>query len=194
MSFENILKKNINTIGNIKYLETYRERPHISKYKLEVNEDIIYTAINQFNIIEYKNQLSKKYIGAINIITDLFITIYNINLRKIAVLRLNTNTENTNLIKQFKSYLNKNAKDNLEIRLFGLQNNNNLKILNELLSIIITYKVPIYEIDLFGNEIRHIAIDLEIGPSFNILLENRLYRPGELINNIDSKEPQKEDK
>ncbi len=194
MSFENILKKNINNIGNIKYLETYRERPHISKYKLESNEDIVYIAINQFNIIEYKDQLSKKYIGAVNIITDLFITIYDINLRKIAVLRLNPDTDNINLIKQFKTYLNNNNKNNLEIRLFGLQNNNNLKILNELLSIIIKYKVPIYELDLFGNEIRHIAIDLEIGPSFNILLEDRLYRPGELINNINSNSQQKEDK
>ena len=40
----------------------------------------------------------------------------------------------------------------------------------------------IFEADLFGSDRRNIAIDLKTGTSFNMLTENRLYKPGELAN------------
>ena len=42
------------------------------------------------------------------------------------------------------------------------------------------------EIDMFGEEKRHMAIDMKTGLSYDLLLENRIYRPGELKN--DEKE------
>ena len=36
------------------------------------------------------------------------------------------------------------------------------------------------EVDLFGTDTRHIALDLKTGVSYNLLLLNRLYRAGEL--------------
>ena len=38
------------------------------------------------------------------------------------------------------------------------------------------------EIDLFGTDKRHIALDLKTGTSYDLFLENRIYRPGELAN------------
>ena len=45
-------------------------------------------------------------------------------------------------------------------------------------------RIPIFEADLFGNSTRHIAIDIYSGMSFNVLLEDKLYKPGELVNNM----------
>jgi hypothetical protein len=42
------------------------------------------------------------------------------------------------------------------------------------------------EVDLFGEEKRHIVMDMKTGLSYDLLLENRIYRPGELKN--DEKE------
>ncbi len=191
MSFEKIFKSDIiNKKINNRYLQTYKERPHISKYRLETNENSNYININEKILINYSTKLSKTYIAAINIVNDLFVTLYSINSRNMFVFRLDLNNNNNN-IKEFEQYLNKNKHNNLELRLFGFQNadinNNAFMVLNKLADIAIKYAIPISEIDLFGNEIRHIAIDLKIGSTFNILLENRLYRPGELISQPQNK-------
>lgn len=184
MSFEKIFKSDIiNKKINNRYLQTYKERPHISKYNLDTNENSNYININEKILTNYSTKLSKSYIAAINIVSDLFATLYSINSRDIFVFRLDLKNNN-NIIKEFEQYLNKNKHNNLELRLFGFQNtniNDALVVLNKLADISIKYATLISEIDLFGNEIRHIAIDLKIGSTFNVLLENRLYRPGELI-------------
>ncbi|MCL4404741.1 hypothetical protein M1583_02000, partial [Candidatus Marsarchaeota archaeon] len=44
--------------------------------------------------------------------------------------------------------------------------------------------IPLVEADLFGNEVRHIAFDAKQGMSFNVLVNNMNYKPGELVNKM----------
>jgi hypothetical protein len=48
----------------------------------------------------------------------------------------------------------------------------------------ISKKMKLVEVDIFGTNTRHIAIDAKLGTSYNILMEDRLYRAGELVNNL----------
>ena len=182
MSFENIFKENLEKLGNSRYWESYEDRAHISKQKLDKFKEVKYLTKDESLTFEYATVLSERYIAATNITDELFISVYDINSKRIFVQRFMVSDQDDDKLEEFEIYLNRNKDKSIEVRLFGMQNGVDLKSLRRILNIILKYKVPVSEIDLFGNEIRHIAIDLKIGTSFNILMENRLYRPGELIN------------
>ncbi len=182
VSFENIFKENLEKLGNSRYWESYEDRAHISKQKLDKFKEVKYLTKDESLTFEYATVLSERYIAATNITDELFISVYDINSKKIFVQRFMVSDQDDDKLEEFEIYLNRNKDKSIEVRLFGMQNGVDLKSLRRILNIILKYKVPVSEIDLFGNEIRHIAIDLKIGTSFNILMENRLYRPGELIN------------
>ena len=182
MSFENIFKENLEKLGNSRYWESYEDRAHISKQKLDKFKEVKYLVKEESLTFEYATVLSERYIAATNITDELFISVYDINSKRIFVQRFMVSDQDEDKLEEFEIYLNRNKDKSIEVRLFGMQNGVDLKSLRRILNIILKYKVPVSEIDLFGNEIRHIAIDLKIGTSFNILMENRLYRPGELIN------------
>ena len=57
-------------------------------------------------------------------------------------------------------------------------------VINQVMDFIVENKIRLVEIDLFGENTRHIAIDTKLGTSFNVLMEDRLYRPGELVNSM----------
>ena len=57
-------------------------------------------------------------------------------------------------------------------------------LVNSLLFLEKIGKNSLVEVDLFGNEVRHVAIDLKTGLSYNVLIKNIIYKPGELINNL----------
>ena len=182
MSFENIFKENLEKLGNSRYWESYEDRAHISKQKLDKFKEVKYLTKDESLTFEYATVLSERYIAATNITDELFISVYDINSKRIFVQRFMVSDQDEDKLEEFEIYLNENKDKSIEVRLFGMQNGANLRSLGRILNIILKYRVPVFEIDLFGNEIRHIAIDLKIGTSFNILMENRLYRPGELIN------------
>ncbi|MCL5117499.1 MAG: hypothetical protein M1124_01560 [Candidatus Marsarchaeota archaeon] len=186
MSFERIFKENLKKLGNSRYLEAYEDRPHISKQKLDKFDEVKYLANKDSLISEYATVLSERYIAAINITDELVISVYDINSKKIFAQRSAFSEQDKDKLEELEEYLNKNKGKSIEVRLFGLQNGADLNNLERILDIILKYKAPIFEIDLFGNEIRHISIDMKIGGSFNILMENRLYRPGELINSSNT--------
>ena len=73
---------------------------------------------------------------------------------------------------------------NIEVRLIGLQNGDNPLRLNETVDFIKKMKLPVFEADLFGGDTRHICIDIKTGVSFDVLISNRLYKPGELTNKV----------
>ncbi len=182
VSFENIFKENLEKLGNSRYWESYEDRAHISKQKLDKFKEVKYLTKDESLTFEYATVLSERYIAATNITDELFISVYDINSKRIFVQRFMVSDQDEDKLEEFEIYLNENKDKSIEVRLFGMQNGANLRSLGRILNIILKYRVPVFEIDLFGNEIRHIAIDLKIGTSFNILMENRLYRPGELIN------------
>ncbi len=73
---------------------------------------------------------------------------------------------------------------NFEARVIGLQNGENTGELMELLRLLERERLQVFEVDLFGADTRHIAMDAKVGMSFNILMEDRLYKPGELQNRL----------
>jgi len=77
----------------------------------------------------------------------------------------------------------KKDKPNLEARIIGMQKNQDFYfILNQIFDFLISNKIRLVEVDLFGDNTRHIAIDTKLGTSYNVLMEDRIYRPGELVN------------
>ena len=87
--------------------------------------------------------------------------------------------------KTLYEFLKKLRNPNLEIRAIGMQNlkegyGNDLLINIEQAYTVLKPKAKLVEVDLFGNETRHIAIDAKTGASVDVLLYDRFYKPGEL--------------
>lgn len=128
----------------------------------------------------------RRYIIARDITHDLLVSVYDVNLKRIFVARFTRIPKPGDwevIIKRIKGWKN----SNLEIRAIGFQIGS-----AELLGILNSLRERIggkfMEIDLFGGDIRHIALDLKTGVSYNLLLLNRIYRPGELACQIKKEE------
>ncbi|MGC8479515.1 MAG: hypothetical protein ACP5M9_02495 [Candidatus Micrarchaeia archaeon] len=135
---------------------------------------------NAFMIKQYS--YDKRYIRCIGISYDLLITIFDVNTCDIFVSRISkvpSKKEFSDMLKDIKK-MNEN---NLELRLIGLQNNH-LEITRFINTLHSKINCKVAEVDLFGKELRNILIDTKTGMLYNLLLENRIYRPGELINKI----------
>jgi hypothetical protein len=120
-----------------------------------------------------------RYIIAKDIISDLFVSFYDVNSRTVLAARLSGGTEN--LTKEISKAKKQMANPNIEMRVIGLQNSD--KALAEAIGVMhnAVGTGVLAEVDLFGNQKRHIIMDLYTGRVYNLLLENRIYRPGELI-------------
>ena len=150
----------------------FKDRPHISKSKIDENESCIYLEKEGTLQIRYDKKIGKRYIAAPNLTADLLVSIYNIDSGELFVARIG-NFDATKEIEKIKG-------GNLEARIIGLQNNQNYEVVKSLLKSFERKGIQVMEVDLFGNQIRHIAIDAHQGMSLKILLLDRIYRPGEL--------------
>lgn len=121
-----------------------------------------------------------RYLAVKNLAFDLLLTIYDVNSPAIAAVRVKDvmpKSLRTSLQKLFPS----SRKHNLELRAIGLQNGHKeLLRFVEYVHGIIPCKIA--EVDLFGTNLRHVVIDTKTGMPYNLLLQNRIYRPGELLN------------
>lgn len=188
MSFESILKTEIKKELNKKeYLQSFKPRPHISKSKVDEFNDIAYLKVGEVNGVHHTDELSPRYIAATNLTYDAIMSIFDVNTKKLAVYRfyLSPGKIKTDLKKYVDVLKASKPKPNLEARLIGMQNGQDYYLLlDEMADFFIANKIKLVEIDLFGTEMRHVAIDSKLGMSFNILLEDRHYRPGELTNSM----------
>lgn len=118
-----------------------------------------------------------RYIIAKDITFDLLLSVYDVNTRSAFVGRVTTDISPKTLMK-IRSRMLK-GRPTLELRAIGLQNGygNGVTDVEELYK---RLKPVLMEIDLFGTDTRHIAFDLKTGVPYNLLLLNRIYRPGEL--------------
>ncbi len=149
-------------------MQSVKDRHHTSFnlvkssfYEIKLNEKI-------------ETNLDKvRYIIAKSISFDSILSLYDVNSSNIYVTRVYNSLD----LKEIEKFYNK--KRNIEIRIIGMQNGQK-DYINKFLPL---EKFGVLsEVDIFGNEIRHIAIDLKTGMTYNLLLENRIYRPGELLN------------
>lgn len=186
VSFEDIVNTGSKGkgFGSERYIASYKERAHISKSKLDANSDATYLRTGQHIVMKAEGWKGQRYVVATDLSYDLLVCIYEINSSSLAVLRIFKHEEvNEKLVNAIEGICGKSA--NLEARIIGLQNREAHQSLGKVLEALKKFKnyhIPLVEIDLFGGELRHIAIDTKTGMTFNVLLEDRSYRPGELAN------------
>ena len=121
-----------------------------------------------------------RYIIAKDITFDLLVAIYEVNTMDCVAFRTFYMPEKKDMSKII-SMVHKFRSRNVEVRAIGMQNaEKNLSAMVD--GICKAAKGMLVEADMFGNERRHLSIDLKNGVSRDVLLENRHYRPGELVN------------
>jgi len=186
VSFEKILKDRLSNerVNMDRLILDFKERANVSKAKIDAYSNAKYLNIGEFYASRYDNELATRYAAAAPLIYDMIFTIYDVNTRNMALSRFFA--MDLKIKASFGKFIDSLAKQkpNLEARIIGMQNDQRMDNLREVLEFINARKLPLVEVDLFGTERRNIAIDNKLGMSFNILLENRVYRAGELANTV----------
>ncbi len=152
-------------------------RPATSLSVIENKSKEIY--LNQTFVLKLNEQETRNIIAK-DLSFDLFVSIYDVNSRSAIALRPTWPLDSKDLGKIRKT-INKLRRPNIEIRVIGMQNGdtNLMKVVDEIYNAI---SGALIEVDLFGNMVRHVALDLKTGMSYDVLLLERIYRPGELVN------------
>lgn len=123
----------------------------------------------------------KRYVIAKNLSFGLVVTVYDVNSGSIIALR-SPSALGTEAAEEIKRRVKRLENPNIEVRAIGLQDGD-IEMAESLASLRGAVNGGrLVELDLFGNETRNIAIDIKTGSSFNLLLLNRIYKPGELVN------------
>ena len=120
------------------------------------------------------------YINASNLTYDMLLSIYDFNSGRIAVARFDRFTDA--IKSHMQSFVRSFKNPNLEARMIGLQDGHGLDDASKALGFINKNAISLNEADLFGTDIRHISIETKRGMSMDLLLLDRVYRPGELKN------------
>ncbi len=122
---------------------------------------------------------SRRYITVKALEFDMLITLFDVNSSAILALRSYVEISGKDQ-REISGLLSRIKRPNLEMRVIGMQNGSSEPIQS-------VHKIRklkeniLAEADLFGNSTRHITIDTKTGMVYNLLLLNRIYRPGELI-------------
>jgi hypothetical protein len=123
-----------------------------------------------------------RYLLAKELTHDMLVSIYNVNTTQTYLLRF-SEALGEPVVRKILDEVRRARKPNIEMRAIGLQNKD-VELLGSLERLYLTLKPSLMELDLFGDETRHIAFDTKLGMSFNLLLLNRIYRPHELANTL----------
>ena len=124
-----------------------------------------------------------RYIIAREITQDLLFSAYNINSMENFVARITRQLSKPEWSKVF-SYLRKFRDPNLEFRLIGLQNGGLTAALTGFDQIHRRVHGILAEVDLFGPNMRNVVIDTKTGATYDLLLNSKIYRAGELLNTV----------
>ncbi|MGI0141240.1 MAG: hypothetical protein ACREBF_01135 [Candidatus Micrarchaeales archaeon] len=128
------------------------------------------------------NEPEFRYIIATDMSFDTLITMYDVNSQSGIVIRSSLPFDKLD-IDRIHGMLRKFKRPNLEMRIIGMQNGDKtlVKAIEALHKV---YRGDLIEVDLFGNLKRHVALDLKTGICYDVLLIDRVYRAGELVNDI----------
>ncbi len=184
MSFNGILAKSLESpdCSKAAAVLTYRARRHISKGKLDSIEDVKYVNVGSSAYTDYRIPLEPRYMAAVGITYSIFFSIFDINSSKL--MAFNAYGDPSKSLREASALIKGIKRPNLEARIFGMQNGQSTEGLKAIISFLSKHSISISEADIFGNEVRHIALDANLGMSFNVLTEDRNYRPGELISKM----------
>ncbi len=140
--------------------------------------------LNKAHIQDYSD--TARYVTAREITYDLFISIYDVDTGWAASMRPSQHVAK-GAVHQINKAIRAKGHRNLEMRVIGMQGPDPI-----MQSVIDTVRSSIpcrlAELDLFGNQTRHIALDLKTGSSYDLLLNNKVYGPAELITKATQEE------
>lgn len=122
----------------------------------------------------------RRYLVAKEIGFDTLFSFYDVNSKGILAVRP-TGPLYGKEVGRIEKLLKRFRKPNIEMRAIGLQNGDTA-FTETVERLHKRVRCNLVEVDLFGNQTRHVIIDLLTGKPYSLLLENRIYRPGELIN------------
>ena len=136
--------------------------------------------LNNDSFIKKSYSYEQRYIQVKNITFDIFVLFFDVNTSYSIAFRSSSILEDKK-IDTLSKLIKKLKLSKIEARIIGLQNGHTdlSTFLNYMYDCI---DCTLLEADIFGKEVRNILIDTKTGMSYNLLLENRIYRPGELIN------------
>ncbi len=141
--------------------------------------------INTGESLRYAYSEARRYVAAPGIGFDALISFYDVNTKSGIMLRPASPVypAEVKIVAEAVSAL---RKPRLEMRAIGMQDGHAFLVetMERLSSKI---NAELVEADLFGGQIRHIIMDMKTGKPYNLLLENRIYRPGELNNTVEWK-------
>ncbi len=184
MTFENLFLAELRGrgFGADVYTRAFKKRPHISKSKLNAYSNCTYMRVNNLITRENYKDTDQRYIAATSLAYDLLMSIYDVNTRSITVARFMDFTKEISTM--LDRFIKSQKRPNFELRVIGMQNGQATNPLYGISEFMARNKLRLFEADLFGKELRHIAIDIYSGMSYNILLLDRIYKPGELANSM----------
>lgn len=183
MSFEKFLEEDMfaDDFGKAPYVKNAKERQNISKVALDSGLGCKYVDVG--TMYELKTSVpGVKYAGCVSMTFDAALSVYEVNSKVMLVSRFigfSPTVQNF-----FEKGLSNLKNKNLEVRLIGMQSGQNIDLLSAVMTFIKKNKLQLLEIDLFGSEMRNVCFDVRTGTSFDVLVNNRLYKPGELANSI----------
>ena len=191
MTFEELLLDEMHgrDFGAQRYVRTFKKRPHVSKSKIDMYSNARYLEPGEFYSEAGYDELKTRYIASVSMTYDMMLSIYDVNSRSAAAARFTDFS--ANMERQLRVFVRSMKRPNFEVRVFGLQDGQERGQLHRAVDFILGRKLQVYEADLFGKELRHVALDLHTGMSYNVLMMDRLYKPGELANGMTMEQFQK---
>ena len=182
MTFEDLLLEEMHgrDFGKQQYLRTFKKRPHVSKSKIDAYGNVFYLNPGGSYMQMGYNDLKTRYVASAQLTYDTMLSVYDVNSRSLAAARFLDFTPNIAL--QLRKFLKSISRPNFEARILGLQDNQERYLPHPAVDFLVKNRLKVYEADLFGRSVRHIAIDIHTGMSYDILMQDRLYKPGELSN------------
>ena len=171
--------------GVVQYRRGYKDRPHLSKLEME-DDTARDLGLGELLLLKY-DPLGPAYLAARNLTFDNLMTVYDANNHTLVAYRFSS--FDPNVKKKIVAFFARPTRPrNFEIRLFGLQNGQKNSNTNDVIYFTKSLGADVVEIDLFGDRTRHIAVDAKRGMSYDILMLDRAYKPGELQNEVTTEQ------
>ncbi|MDE1871405.1 MAG: hypothetical protein KGI06_04170 [Candidatus Micrarchaeota archaeon] len=186
MSFESIFGNDVKgELSKSEYVRRFKERVHMSKSRMDEYSEAEYLEVGDSFEMHYTDDSEKRYVAATGLTYDLIVSLFDVNTRSSLVCRTFKDPKilEEEMLRFIKS-MGKRSK--IESRIIGMQSGYEdfYTILDYVAELLVKNRIKLVEVDLFGSNTRHIAIDLKLGTTYNVLMEDRLYRAGELANNL----------
>ena len=170
------------SFGSCRLLLSTGERHNASALRL-IGRSL---AINPGESLRYTYSEGQRYVVVAGIGFDALVSFYDVNTKSGIMLRPASPIYSEE-VKRVAEAVSSLRKPRLEMRVIGMQDGHPF-LVETMERLSARIKAELVEADMFGKQIRHVIIDMLTGRPYSLLLENRIYRPGELNNTVDWKD------